>query len=243
MLQCTEPGSSIGNLISGPRYWSPLSHYCPSPSWKWCCLPLYHLSVPFPSFLPSWQTDTHSNSIPASVSSLSNSSYFSFSVPARFPRSEDICWSKRQSSSLPPENFPQEWILEILYLLYPFQGFAAGRHIFRAQLFLIDSPVRHSFGNQYQTRSEAFILNLESLISNMRFWWWKVNLRGKLVFARQPITLFPTHYHQIGFHLWAGNFFPQTFPFFKIQCENNMEAIDRTIKEYSGNFLLERTFL
>ena len=35
----------------------------------------------------------------------------------------------------------------------------------------------------------------------------------------------------------------QTFPFFKIQCENNMEAIDRTIKEYSGNFLLERTFL
>ena len=78
MLQCTEPGSSIGNLISGPRYWSPLSHYCPSPSWRWCCLPLYFSLF---IFLPSWQTDTHSNSIPASVSSLSNSSYFSFFRP------------------------------------------------------------------------------------------------------------------------------------------------------------------
>ena len=206
------------------------------------CLFIISLFLFLPSFLPDKQTPTQ---IPfLLLSHLFPTDYtFLFSVPARFPRSEDICWSKRQSSSLPPENFPQEWILEILYLLYPFQGFAAGRHIFRAQLFLIDSPVRHSFGNQYQTRSEAFILNLESLISNMRFWWWKVNLRGKLVFARQPITLFPTHYHQIGFHLWAGNFFPQTFPFFKIQCENNMEAIDRTIKEYSGNFLLERTFL
>ena len=45
------------------------------------CLFIISLFLFLPSFLPSWQTDTHSNSIPASVSSLSNRLYFSFFRP------------------------------------------------------------------------------------------------------------------------------------------------------------------